>query len=173
MSLQALTNQQILDTHLYRWPRICIHPDIWNIPKILPNYQFTQWQEVKFEKNSIPLINHLEGQEGIYMFIARPNSLPNSNHSFIMYIGETGNIKQRFEKYFTYKSTKHPSDQLKRRMVLVWKDYLYFQYITTNFGNRAARETLEYDLIDTIVPPMNDLFRSKILKSHLKSLKSI
>ena len=169
----VLSRQQIVDMVEYRWPRICLNPDVWNIPKKLTKYNCGTWTEIKFERTNIPHFDTLDGQEGIYMFIAKPNDTPNPNHSFILYVGETGNLKTRFEKYFTYENTSHPSDQLKRRMVIVWKDYLYFQYIKTSFGITAKREELEYDLIDTIVPPMNDKFRSMPLKAHLKGLKHV
>ena len=172
MSLIA-SKQQIIDGIAYRWPRMCLNPEVWNIPKILTTYDCGAWTEVKFDKENSVNLNELDGQEGVYMFIVKPNSMVNSNHSFILYIGETSNLKTRFEKYFTYENTSVPSDQLKRRMVIVWQDYLYFQYVKTNFGSTSKREELEYDLIDSIAPPMNDKFRSKPLKAHLKALKNV
>ena len=53
-------------------------------------------------------------------------------------------------------------------MTLVWKDFLYFNFFETDYGSTSEREKEEYDLIDSIVPPMNDDFRSIVLKQNIK-----
>ena len=106
------------------------------------------------------------------MFVARPPSAVIADHSYILYVGETVNLAERFIDYFGYAKSDHPSDQLKRRMVVVWENYLYFNYVTTPTSwDRTERRKAEYDLIDTIAPPINDEFRSKVLEARKKQLR--
>ena len=171
MSLSILSNAEIKSMFAYRWPRMCLDSSFWEIKKYINQNPYNCWSEVKFERKNYYALNNLDGQQGIYMFVAKPNNLFTKHQTFILYVGETKNLKQRFQKYFTYANSKHPSDQKKRRMVLVWKKYLYFNYYTTSFKTREDRKNAEYDLIDSIVPPMNDDFRSKILSAKKKALE--
>jgi hypothetical protein len=61
------TRDQIVNTLAYRWPRICVHPEVWSLPKKLAGYNFETWTEVKFNKANLSHFTALEGQEGIYM----------------------------------------------------------------------------------------------------------
>jgi hypothetical protein len=175
MALGILTKQQILETLHYKFPRFCVSPEIWNLPRKVNTNPFANWIEVKFEAANINhfVKNNLDGQQGIYMFVVKPHEQHSIHHSYIMYVGETSNLKQRFEQYFTYETATEPSDQLKRRMVIVWEKFLYFFYIKTNFPTKAAREEQEYDLIDSIIPPINDKFRSRVVKRMKKNLKDV
>ena len=56
-------------------------------------------------------------------------------------------------------------------MVIVWSDCLYFNYVLTPGWAENQRTSFEYDLIDTIAPPINDEFRSRILANYIKALQ--
>lgn len=173
MSLVPPTREQILANISNRWPKFCLDSEIWNLELTCGYNPMEDWLNIKFDKGNIPYFidKDLDGQEGIYMFVLKPENRINKNHTFILYIGETSNLKQRFESYFNYENTDNPSDQLKRKMIVLWKDYLHFYYIKTDYGSKRLREQLEYDLIDKLVPPINDKFRSKALKAHIKHIK--
>jgi len=172
MSLEVPSENEILSNPTHRWPRVCINPDIWNQQRKIDDNPFSRWLSVKFEESNVNELDGVEGHEGLYMFVAKPKEMLTEHHSYILYVGETNNLKQRFRQYFRYRNSKNPSDQIKRRMVVVWRDYLYFYYITTNFHSKKEREKQEYDLVDTIVPPMNEQFRSSVLKNRLKQINS-
>jgi len=170
MSLVILTNKEIEEKFEYRWPRLCLDRRFWEIPKIVNRNPYKLWNEVKFDRSNYNALGHLEGKQGIYTFVVKPRDLFTKHHTYIVYVGETQNLNGRFKKYFSYANSNHPSDQKKRRMVLVWADYLYFQYYETNFSTKQERRDAEYDLIDSIVPPINDDFRSQILDAYKKAL---
>ena len=168
MSLDFLSDEEILNNKGNRWRKFCLNPDIWELEKKVNIDLINQWKEVEFCKenqDSIP------SKQGIYMFIARPikNTPVHVAHSYILYIGQTENLNQRFNSYFSYKNTTEPSDQLKRMMILIWERYLFFNYITNDY-DKEKLTNLEYDLIDTVVPPINNRFRSRILKTHINIL---
>jgi hypothetical protein len=171
MSLSILTNAEIQSKFEYRWPRLCLDKRFWELPKVINQNPYNTWQQIKFDTANYNALNHLDGQQGIYMFVIKPDEMFTKHHSYIVYVGETGNLKQRFQKYFSYANSKHPSDQKKRRMVLVWENVLYFNYYITNFPDKAKRRDAEYDLIDSIAPPINDDFRSQILNAYIKALE--
>lgn len=170
MPLEISTIDQIKNNRNLRWRHFNLDFDIWNLPKILKLNRFDSWTEIKFSETALNSLLHLNGKEGLYMFVAKPESPASIHHSYILYVGETNNIYKRFDQYLKYKNSTHPSDQKKRQMTIIWEDHLYFYYIETNYGNTKDREREEYDLIDSIVPPMNDKFRSEILKAHLKTI---
>lgn len=171
MSLGRITNEELISDRSHRWPRFCVDFDIWELPKIINQNRFADWVELKFTEENYSEINHLKNQEGIYMFVIKPNDMFSLHHSFIMYIGETKDLARRYSEYLKYKDSTHPSDFKKRKMTVIWKDYLYFNYFPTSYGSTAERRKEEYDLIDSIVPPINDDFRSDIIKEHVKSIR--
>lgn len=150
---------------------MCLDSRFWSAAKRV-NYDPTNdWKEVKFIRANFNALDALSGQKGVYAFVARPEKSATVHHSYILYIGQATNIPQRFKKYFNYSRSTHPSDQLRRRMVVVWRDCLYFQYVLTPSFNASKLTDFEYDLIDTIAPPINDRFRSRILSSYHKALE--
>lgn len=152
----------------YRWPRICADFDAWNLTRVTDLEVYNRWTELKFTKanaQAIPVA------KGVYVFVVKPDTPIISAHNCILYVGKTTNLQQRYKKYFTYSNSIHPSDQKKRRMVVVWKNYLYFNYIVTDTYTEEQLGNLEFDLIDSIVPPLNDTFRANIIKLRRKFLE--
>lgn len=175
MSLGLLSKKQILNTWVYKYPRVCIDNKIWEILPQFKSNPVNKWEEIKFTKANVKHfdINKLHRQQGIYMFIAKPHTQHIRHHSYVLYIGETTNLRKRYMQYFKYIDTTEPSDQLKRRMVILWQDYLYFTYIKTSFRSTKDREVQEYYLIDTIFPPINDKFRAEAAKLMKKNLRDV
>lgn len=170
MSLSVPTKNEIKSIFNIKWSRICLDPDVWNIKRKIKTNPISKWKEIKFTKKNIPHFKNLNKVQGIYMFVAKPNTQYTKEHSYILYIGQTSNLKDRYKSYFDYEDSTEPSDHKKRCMVIVWKGYLYFHYIRTRFKSTNQREKYEYDFIDSIAPIINDKFRSKIIKSKIKTL---
>lgn len=168
MSLEIPSTEDLINDHSLRWQKVCLDYNIWEIPKIINRNCYADWTELKFGSLSLPLLDELDNQEGIYMFVVKPKESFTKYHSTILYIGETKNLKQRYIQYLGYKTSTHPSDQKKRMMTVVWEEYLYFNYFKTDYKVTSARRKEEYDLIDSIVPPINDDFRADALKTHIK-----
>lgn len=165
MSLEDLSNEDILNNKEVRWPKFCLDLDIWNFHVMDNRGWINDWQEVKFFKENQ---KDIPGKQGIYMFIARLDveNITNTNHSYILYVGQAKDLRKRFGNYFDYKQTTHPSDQLKRKMILIWENFLFFNFITTDYSKKELTD-FEYQLIDTIVPPMNNQFRAKLVKKYV------
>lgn len=161
-----LTNEIILKNVENQWRKFCLDTSIWSSEtKIIHKLKFN-WQEVKFKKENIDKIPE---SKGIYLFVVKPIKLQysNDNQTYIMYVGSTKNLKNRFLNYFQYKNCTEPSDQLKRIMVLIWENYLYFNYQNVDVTEKKLID-IEFDLIDTLIPPMNNRFRAKIIKQSVK-----
>ena len=170
MALSIPTANEIRDKFEYRWPRMCIDQRFWSLRKRINCNPLANWQEVKFERANFNALDHLVDQQGIYIFVAKPPVKAIVDHSYIVYVGETKNISQRFKTYFSYARSSQPSDQMRRRMVIVWADCLYFNYYLTQGWKKSRRTGFENYLIDSIAPPLNTEIRSRLLVNYKKAL---
>lgn len=163
----SITNQQILDDPKQRWKTICLDYRIWENPTQMIEAFNPKWQEIPFLKSNTSTI---PDAQGIYMFVLKPKNMHLVNHQnqHILYIGQTKNLHTRFRQYFHYEHSDLPSDQLKRIMILLWKERLSFHYFETNNVSKEELTTLEFDLIDMIIPPMNDRFNADFVKQYVK-----
>jgi excinuclease UvrABC nuclease subunit len=166
------TNDQILAQVHIRHKRFNLNFDL--MQSIKPKSSLTsslKWNKIKFLKGNK---NILPETPGIYMFILRPYlaGLCQFSSDFILYIGQTKNLRSRYLDYFQYKNSIKAADQDKRTMIVIWENHLYFYYhsLPTN-TSKTELDDLEYDLIDSVIPPFNARFRSENVKSYLKMLK--
>jgi len=165
--LPEITNEEILNTHENYWRKFCLDPRVWEGGTAFKQNLSFEWHEIEFKKeNKI----RVPDKQGIYMFVAKPEKehLVHMYHSYIMYIGQANNLKKRFDSYFHYKNNTEPHNQLKRIMTVIWEKYLSFCYFVTNNLEEKKLDMLEYDLIDTIIPPINNQFRAKIINQRVK-----
>ena len=162
-----LTDSAILQDDRQRWRTLCMDCRIWDMPPQQLSQFVPQWKEVKFDRANSQI---LPPAMGIYMFVLKPQNegLANFHHKYILYIGQTVNLQQRFNQYFSYKGSDEPSDQLKRIMILLWQDRLSFNYFETPSFTADKLTSVEFDLIDMIVPPMNHRFRADGIKQNVK-----
>lgn len=169
MNLYAneLTNKEILDHKPFRWKSICMDMDLLKVKHKKINKINIVWKDVEFLKKNK---TEVPSSQGIYMFVLDvSNGLNLYNTSkYILYVGQTINLKSRFNSYFGYENSDEPSDFLKRCMVLIWKRKLDFYFFETK--NLTAQELtmVEFDIIDSVVPPINQRFRGRVLKKKIK-----
>jgi excinuclease UvrABC nuclease subunit len=165
--LPETTNEEILRANERRWQKFCLDPRVWENKTLLKKSFEVQWKEVEFKEDNR---NKVPAKQGIYMFVAKPrkDDLIHPYHTYILYVGQAHNLNERFQTYFRYKNNTEPHDQLKRIMIVIWEKYLSFCYFVTNDLDRKRLDMLEYDLIDTIIPPMNNRFRAKVIKQQVK-----
>ena len=123
MSLQILSNDQIINKFEYRWPRMCIDARFWEIEKVIKSNPYSNWNEVKFERNNYQALDHLEGQQGIYMFVVKPNELFTKHHTYILYVGETGNLR---DENFLFSSNTFVSCPIRTTSITACSDFLNF-----------------------------------------------
>ncbi|WP_338872101.1 hypothetical protein WBJ53_27100 [Spirosoma sp. SC4-14] len=163
-----LTNEKILQMDQHRWRTFCADCRLWEAPtKLLHSHQLN-WHEVKFERSNAAI---LPESMGVYMFVLRASNalMTNGQHSYIMYVGQAINLKERFTGYFKYVKSKKPSDQLKRIMILLWQERLQFHYFETPNFTKEELTNIEFDLIDMTIPPMNNLFRGEFVNQNVKA----
>ncbi len=162
-----LSNDDIVKRKEYRWKNFCLDLDLLHRkPKSAHKFQIN-WKEVKFLKKNSKIIPQTAG---IYMFVLNIENkvLLNGNAKYIIYIGQTINLRTRYKKYFSYANSDHPSDFHKRAMVLIWENQLQFHFFETGKITAAELTNIEFDLIDSVVPPINMRFRGRIVKQAVK-----
>lgn len=130
----------------------------------------TNWSEVKFLDyvnnslhTSMDLLPNDKG--GIYVFIAKPNIIPDS-HLYILYIGrsrktQNQNLRKRCSEY-----VKDGRPKI-LRMIRNWGKYLYIRYLPLD--DNSVIEELEKRLINAILPPCNDQIPDKEIREAVKA----
>ena len=148
-----------------------LNPDLWTTcnQDIIDRIN-TSWNEVKFldDENStlhasmdiLPI-----DKGGIYVFIAKPNIIPDS-HLYIFYIGrslktQNQNLRKRCSEY--YKDNRPKIS----RMIRNWGKYLYIRYLPLEDNDFIA--ALEKTLINAILPPCNDEIPNKKIRDAVKA----
>ncbi len=122
------------------------------------------WTSIEFKKNQVSAI---PDNQGIYMFTLNPYGFSCSNHEahVVLYIGQAGKLKTRLEKYFYYPNSRKASDQERRFMILFFQDFLTVKYCETTLSG-SELDSLEYSLIDSILPPFNLQVHSEVAQAY-------
>ena len=167
----AISNEQLLAQKNLRHRKINLDYEYTSgfpYPKInlLKN---VSWKIYDFNKANIDALN---SAQGIYMFTFNPYifSLSNHNADIVLYIGQADNLRIRLNKYFYYPNSSKASDQERRFMILFFSDFLKIHvYQTTNWTPKDL-DSLEYSLIDSILPPFNQRVHSEFAQAYRKIL---
>jgi len=128
------------------------------------------WNEAKFldtngsisgEMNCLP-----KDAGGIYLFVAKPNFIPNS-HLYLMYVGRahytaTQNIRKRCRGYINEQSRPKI-----KKMIEGWGKYLYIRYLPLTDNNLI--DLIESEIINKILPPFNDAIPDKQIRDAVKA----
>lgn len=162
-----LTNAEILNHKAFRWIRFCLDQDLYTSQTKLFHTISPVWHKVKFKKDQTSKVPR---KQGIYMFALDISGGLDLNHTsnYVLYVGQAEDLQSRFNQYFGYELSEEPSDLLKRCMVIIWKERLNFHFFETNGLPGTDLTKMEFDLIDLIVPRINQRFRGRILKKAIK-----
>jgi excinuclease UvrABC nuclease subunit len=154
------------DTKIHFW----VNPKLWDeFDEEIYTLVNRNWQEVKFLDDNMerhPQTNELPNNcGGIYIFLAKPNKVPNS-HLYLMYIGRAyysrgQNLKKRCLEYI------NPERPKIKRLVKGWGKYLYIRYLPIE-GNDII-DQIEKELINKILPPFNDFIPDKTIRGAVKA----
>jgi hypothetical protein len=127
------------------------------------------WTTISFARHSIASLSNVQG---IYMFTFNPYcfSMLNHNADIVLYIGQASNLRTRLTKYLYYPNSKSASDQEKRFMILFFSDFLKIHYFQTRNLSQIDLDSLEYSLIDSILPPFNLKVHSEFAQSYRRLL---
>ena len=127
------------------------------------------WTTIEFKR---PNVQALSNVQGVYMFTINPYSFSMSNHNadIVLYIGQADELKARLSKYFYYPNSKKASDQEKRFMILFFSSFLKVHFFETVNWDQSDLDTLEYSLIDSILPPFNLKVYSEFAQAYRRIL---
>jgi len=167
----AISNEQLLASTNLRHKKINLdymytssfpHDNI----NLLKNFN---WKTINFGKAEVGALNN---HQGIYMFTFNPYLFSLSNHSaeIILYVGQAKDLKERLIKYFNYPNSKKASDQERRFMILFFSNFLKVHVFETNNLSQADLDSLEYSLIDSLLPPYNLKVHSEFAQAYRRIL---
>jgi hypothetical protein len=106
---------------------------------------------------------------GIYLFFVKPTSRIHEEQSFILYVGYSMNLYNRYGDYlYKYSNSDEPNYIERRIMLNSWSDYLYYTYIDLNGKTESEITKIESDIIDSLVPPINRDFAHAVIKEQVR-----
>jgi hypothetical protein len=106
---------------------------------------------------------------GIYLFFVKPNIQMYPEQSFIMYVGYSMNLYDRYGDYlYTYKNSDEPNHFERRLMLHAWENELQYTYFTLIGYTEKQIQAIEDKIIDSLVPPINRDFAHAIIKQQVR-----
>lgn len=162
-----ITNKQIKKEIDRRWFKYFVdftmtkksHPVIakyissWSLP-----VQFN-----RFNRSSIPR------KPGIYLFFVKPPQQIFSEQSYILYVGYSMNLFNRYGDYlYTYKNSDEPNYFERRVMLNAYENVLFYAYLDLNNLTEVEIQEVEDHIIDSIVPPINRDFANAVIKQQVR-----
>ena len=138
-----------------------IKTELHSVPVWAESKFLTENGEINPEMNNIP-----SNSGGIYLFVAKPNLIPNT-HSYLLYVGRAHfssaqNLKKRCREYIKEKSRPKV-----KRMIDSWGQYLYVRYLPLT--NNELIDSIEAEIINKIIPPFNDSIPDKQIRDAVKA----
>ncbi|MED4019150.1 hypothetical protein [Sutcliffiella cohnii] len=150
-----------------------LNVDFWaNYNRELIKLEDLEWKEVKFlDDLGTDMSSEMEGlpsdSGGIYFFYVKSNIIP--GNGYLVYIGrafytDSQNLKKRCRSYYQKYFNERPKI---RRMIRKWGIHLHLRYICLK--DNELIEKLEEELINAIIPPLNDKIPNKIIRDAVKA----
>jgi hypothetical protein len=165
--LGLYTNKKIKNDRNLRWrsyfidfhltnkfhPKIAAHVATWQ-----PSFQFNA--ENRATVPNVP---------GIYLFFVKPSVQVYPEQSFILYVGRSMNLYNRYGDYLTtYKNSDEPNHLERRLMLNAWEAELQYTYFTLAGYTEIQVEKIEKQIIDSLVPPINRSFANATIKQQVR-----
>jgi hypothetical protein len=105
---------------------------------------FNSWNKLRLNRSNI---SNVPNGPGVYFFALEPE-IVTDGHLYLMYVGSSGNLRQRFKQYDAGKGSNDEVTVL----LSTHKKYLYFTFFTVNDNSQEAKEEA---LITALHPPLN------------------
>lgn len=147
-----VSNQDEYNNH--RW-NICLWPAKWKNFDLSINLS---WENVILDsqyKSKVPRTT------GIYSLVVQPEIVGDHVCSYLMYLGKTKDLRNRFGDYLTTERTKRPK---MIRLLHMYNGYIQFFYSRVN---ESMLDDTEEQLINTLIPPCNTIFTGDVQKAVL------
>jgi len=149
-----ITEQDEAQSHQHTF---CLWPKMWQEYSKTTNRSF-KWRENKF---AITEVEKVPDKAGLYTFLIEPRVANHPSCSYLMYVGQTGNLRIRFQQYLKEKDRESGRPKVVR-LLNKYPDYLFFCY--TILSNTQNIDILEQALISAYIPPCNDRLPASINK---------
>jgi len=155
-NIRFMLNTTLWDSFDLNVLRIISTPNSWNEVKLLAS-----------DGKRNPQLGTIPNDKGgIYLFLAKPNILPES-HLYLMYVGRahisaTQNLRKRCSQYPVEK--KRPKI---KRMIEQWGQYLYIRYLPLD--DNLTIDLVEGELINKILPPFNDEIPDQTISAAIQA----
>jgi len=125
--------------HIPLWPRM------WEwFRATYPRYE-ANWQRCKLEQGQLAKIPNVAG---VYTLIVEPDIIAHERHHYLMYVGSSKDLKERFKDYLTKRGSNEDVTTLLER----YSNYLWFVYFTV--ADESYKEK-EENIITATQPPLN------------------
>jgi hypothetical protein len=166
-SFGLVTNKQIKKDINYRWRSYFIEFQLTKkyYPKV--SAYIANWQTpFLFNAANRSRVPHVPG---IYLFFVKPNVQMHSEQSFILYVGYSMNLYNRYGDYLTtYKNSDEPNYFERRLMLNAWEDILQYTFINLTGYSEKQIQKIEDQIIDSLVPPINRDFAHATIKQQVR-----
>ncbi|MCF8368072.1 MAG: hypothetical protein K9G76_03460 [Bacteroidales bacterium] len=161
------TNKGIKRDKKLRWRNYFIDFTLTNkyYPQLIGN--INNWSNPfpfnQANRNSVP------PSPGIYIFFVKPNLQIHPEQSFIMYVGYSMNLYNRYGDYLTtYKNSDEPNYFERRLMLNAWESVLQYSFLDLAGYTEKQITKLETKIIDALVPPINRDFAHATIKQQVR-----
>lgn len=160
--MSVLTLEQLNDYNpekIFDLP-LTLNINLWNslvLPISLPVPLKLEFNETL--RSTMP--SHLKKKKGIYFFVVEPNFpfLPAINH--LIYIGRVVKTNTFFKRFYEYVKAIGNQNVKRNRQLMTnaWPSKTYVYYFALDSDHEI--EIIEKELIDKIIPPLNNKFSIK------------
>ena len=135
----------------------CLWPKLWQKYSGNCNFSFN-WQECPFIPGEV---NNIPDEPGLYTFVIQPRVADHPSCSYLMYVGKTKALRQRFKNYLQEKKRENGRPKVVR-LLNKYPNNLCFCF--TIFQDVSKISEAEKALIGAFVPPCNDVLPSTVSK---------
>lgn len=160
------SNKHLMWDPGFRWLRFYIDFDLTNQYQAALSPYLNSWSTpVLFAttpRKTIPKV------PGVYIFFVKPDTQLHFTQSYVLYIGYSMNLWDRYYNYIQYKKSEEPNYIERRTMLNVWKKTLYYSYIPLPGHTRAQVEEIEQKLYNALAPPINRIFTHATIKQQVR-----
>ncbi|MFB6225005.1 MAG: hypothetical protein ABEI13_00935 [Candidatus Paceibacteria bacterium] len=113
------------------------------------------WRCVDFDESEQ---GNVPEEPGVYNFVVEPDIACHPSCAYLMYVGETECLRNRFGDYLYEKDDDKGRPKI-IKMLNYWEGYLKFYYLIVDDDER---ENLQDQMITAFIPPFNDQLKGDI-----------
>ena len=163
--MSVLTKDELRELNpekIYNIPTFVLHHELWS--NIDPTLSSTLNSPVKiqFDENIRRKLGSIRNKKGVYLFFVEPDFpfIPKAN--YLMYVGRVIGADTFFKRFYDYVDAIGNKNKRRNIQLLtnLWpeKTWVYFYDLPLSDTVIAS---IEQNLFDNIIPPLNNQFRAK------------